>query len=83
MKDNKHIQSFNEHQENLNISDVIYSKKILDDKLIEQDFKSQIKAIQYIIDYYEIMSLSDIIKKRDTLSKQLKDWQLGNDKHQP
>ena len=23
MKDNKHIQSFNEHQENLNISDVI------------------------------------------------------------
>jgi len=22
MKDNKHIQSFNEHQENLNISDV-------------------------------------------------------------
>ncbi len=83
MKDNKHIKRFNEHQENLNISDVIYSKKILDDKLIEQDFKSQIKAIQYIIDYYEIMSLSDIIKKRDTLSKQLKDWQLGNDKHQP
>jgi hypothetical protein len=25
MKDNKHIQSFNEHQENLNISDVIES----------------------------------------------------------
>jgi len=24
MKDNKHIQSFNEHQENLNISDVIH-----------------------------------------------------------
>ena len=26
MKDNKHIQSFNEHQENLNISDVSDSK---------------------------------------------------------
>lgn len=25
MKDNKHIRSFNEHQENLNISDVISS----------------------------------------------------------
>ena len=27
MKDNKHIQSFNEHGENLNISDVSESKK--------------------------------------------------------
>lgn len=34
MKDNKHIQSFNEHQENLNISNVNESKKTLldDDK---------------------------------------------------
>ncbi len=32
MKDNKHIQSFNEHQENLNISDV--SGSISTDKLI-------------------------------------------------
>jgi hypothetical protein len=29
MKNNKHIQSFNEHQENLNISDVIVSNKII------------------------------------------------------
>jgi hypothetical protein len=28
MKDNKHIQSFNEHQENLNISDVSDSEKL-------------------------------------------------------
>jgi hypothetical protein len=38
MKDNKHIQSFNEHQENLNISDVRSSlyqlKKHLEDKRI-------------------------------------------------
>jgi hypothetical protein len=27
MKDNKHIQNFNRHQENLNISDAISSKK--------------------------------------------------------
>jgi hypothetical protein len=35
MKDNKHIQSFNEHQENLNISDVRSSDKMY--KLIEND----------------------------------------------
>ena len=35
MKDNKHIQSFNEHQENLNISDVISS---FDDR-DEQNFE--------------------------------------------
>jgi hypothetical protein len=28
MKNNKHVESFNEHQENLNISDVISSKII-------------------------------------------------------
>ncbi len=34
MKDNKHIQSFNEHQENLNISDV--SDSDLKKELIKQ-----------------------------------------------
>jgi rubrerythrin len=33
MKNNKHIQSFNEHQENLNISDVSESKKSFDGEL--------------------------------------------------
>ena len=33
MKDNKHIQSFNEHQENLNISDVSDSKTTAEDIL--------------------------------------------------
>ena len=33
MKDKKHIQSFNEHQENLNISDVSDSKLTHDDFL--------------------------------------------------
>ena len=39
MKDNKHIKSFNEHQENLNISDVSFS-----------DLK---KYCKYLIDEYE------------------------------
>ena len=37
MKNNKHIKSFNEHQENLNISDVIISQieKLIDEKMDE------------------------------------------------
>ncbi len=35
MKDNKHIQSFNEHQENLNISDVISSFEDFDEQNYE------------------------------------------------
>ena len=38
MKDKKHIQSFNEHQENLNISDVIDSKYL--EKLTDSELKS-------------------------------------------
>jgi hypothetical protein len=34
MKDNKHIQSFNEHQENLNISDVSDSELNIGDNVI-------------------------------------------------
>ena len=36
MKDNKHIQSFNEHQENLNISDVRSSKNSTWDDIFER-----------------------------------------------
>ena len=35
MKDNKHIQSFNEHQENLNISDV---RRSFNEKDMEKSF---------------------------------------------
>jgi hypothetical protein len=37
MKDNKHIKRFNEHQENLNISDVIISQieELIDEKMDE------------------------------------------------
>jgi len=50
MKDNKHIKSFNEHQENLNISDVSESKKLSSWELsskIDKIITSNIKEIPY------------------------------------
>ena len=40
-----------------------------------KDFESQIKALQYVIYFYEILSFEDIIKKRDNLVQQLKDFE--------
>jgi ankyrin repeat protein len=42
MKDNKHIQSFNEHQENLNISDVISSINNYDTILLKKSISTKI-----------------------------------------
>ena len=39
MKDKKHIQSFNEHQENLNISDVMKSLSVEEQEMIEKGKK--------------------------------------------
>ena len=58
MKDNKHIQSFNEHQENLNISDVIsrlYDKVSKDtnaerDRIVASNFRGKLS-------FYELDSL--------------------------
>ncbi len=50
MEDNKHIKKFNEHQENLNISDVSGSKKLSSYELnskIEKILNSNIKEIPY------------------------------------
>jgi hypothetical protein len=44
MKDLKHIQSFNEHQKNLNISDVSESKK-LDKSLSNVEFDNLIEKL--------------------------------------
>ncbi len=60
------IRKFNEDLE---------SEKIIKNKLYKQDFKSQIKTLQYVIDFYEILSFEDIIKKRDNLVQQLKDFE--------
>lgn len=60
------IRKFNEDLE---------SEKIIKNKLYKQDFESQIKAFQYVIDFYEILSFEDIIKKRDNLVQQLNDFE--------
>jgi hypothetical protein len=44
------------------------SKKLL----YVQDCKSQIKALQYVIDFYEILTKKEIVEKRDNLFKELK-----------
>lgn len=57
MKDNKHIQSFNEHQENLNISDVSGSEKLysVDDihKIIRYMNKNYSKIEDELAEPYE------------------------------
>jgi hypothetical protein len=66
MKNNKHIQSFNEHQENLNISDVMNSKnqynKVFEDEEALGDIYSR-KAYEQVIKYLEEArnSIDDIL----------------------
>jgi hypothetical protein len=58
MKDNKHIKSFNEHQENLNISDVRSSKLSFDEYVgdivdeLNKRFDLTTKEIDEVIDWY-------------------------------
>jgi hypothetical protein len=56
MKDNKHIQSFNEHKENLNISDVRSSK----------NYKKLIKELNNL--KYKDGSKVEVILVHDTLT---------------
>jgi len=59
MKDNKHIQSFNEHKENLNISDVS---------------DSQAKIIQIKNQYLYIdKQFNELHKKQNQLSKSIRE----------
>jgi hypothetical protein len=49
-------------------------QETLDKKsLYIQDYKSRISALQYVIDFYEILTKEDIVKQKDDYSKQLKD----------
>jgi hypothetical protein len=65
MKDNKHIQSFNEHQENLNISDVI-SRLFTD---VEKEFKVKgVLMMTYrkesdVVEFYEVDENEDKVEK--------------------
>ena len=47
MKDNKHIQSFNEHQENLNISDVSDSDLITQIKKYKDELLQDLEEMVY------------------------------------
>ena len=48
MKDNKHIQSFNEHQENLNISDVIKRLQTDDSEITFGDYFLEVGEYNFI-----------------------------------
>lgn len=66
MKDNKHIQSFNEHQENLNISDVSESKKSFDGELTSDNIYKY--YLEQTKDEKEAKKLLDkLIKEMDKL----------------
>ena len=58
MNDNKHIQSFNEHQENLNISDVSDSKKFSMEDL--SDFGNWLDDNAQKREYYPMSGMSMI-----------------------
>ena len=55
MKNNKHIQSFNEHQENLNISDVMNSK------IMENSNEQKNTKMEKLKDLLELVSEVDIM----------------------
>jgi hypothetical protein len=71
MKDDKHIKSFNENQENLNISDVRSSFTLWD---MHSAFYAG-RAVGLGTD--EDTRFQDLIMKYDTFDKFLKEYQSG------
>lgn len=68
MKDNKHIQSFNEHQENLNISDVSDSDFLL--RTIADRIRNNVEIIEYADDRGPELNIEECIKIiKDDLSR--------------
>jgi hypothetical protein len=55
MKYNKHIQSFNEHQENLNISDVMSSKIMENVDEIQKNKMEKLKELLEMVSDVDIM----------------------------
>lgn len=79
MKDKKHIQSFNEHKENLNISDVsgsknqtyilVYMKETDGDMIIETLTSKQIKDKVKNLDYSDYAIIDgDVLKSFNSKS---------------
>jgi hypothetical protein len=76
MKDNKHIQSFNEHQENLNISDVSDSSFNFNDEKLK-------RMMRDLVDYTRSMLKAvpkDTESKKfvDNFIKEYEDWYKEN-----
>jgi hypothetical protein len=77
MKDNKHIKSFNEHQENLNISDVsdsnythvAISLKDLNERINSIEKQMEILKDNKMYEYALSMMYSLLIELRDTNDK--------------
>jgi hypothetical protein len=68
MKDNKHIKSFNEHQENLNISDVSDSDFLL--RTIADRIRNNIGIIEYADGREPELNIEDCIRIiKDDLSR--------------
>ena len=68
MKDNKHIQSFNEHQENLNISDVSDSDFLL--STIADRIRNNVEIIEYADGREPELNIEECIKIiKDDLSR--------------
>ena len=66
MRNNKHIQSFNEHQENLNISDVSDSSK---NQIVLRNGVGEV-----VLDYCKLIDSGDLEKAKEYL----KVW-IGDD----
>ena len=54
-------------------ADLYHNEKVLNDN-IEQDFKSSIKTLDYLIDFYEITTLKELKEKIKNLFNQLNNF---------
>jgi hypothetical protein len=63
MKGKRHIQSFNEHQENLNISDVSDSKIIVGETYIIKEYDTKVVVIDKDDDRKRVFVTSDLVDK--------------------
>jgi len=63
MKSNKHIQSFNEHQENLNISDVSDNKIIVGEIYIIKEYNTKVVVIDKDDERRKALVTSDLVDK--------------------
>ena len=73
MKDNKHIQSFKEHQENLNISDVSDSDDIQQMSLEEKLLRMKLKMYGENLTLGQMECVMDAMKEV-SLQRKMGNW---------